>query len=76
MNLDPLRHPPYLDRRLDRWKIVLLLCLLIVLLLGALFWSESIPSVLVPQHVLAVFRSISSYVEASDFCLSTIIVLL
>ncbi len=41
MNLDPSRRPPYLDRRLDRWKLALLLCLFIILLLIALFWPDS-----------------------------------
>jgi len=32
------REPPYFDWPLDRWKLLVLLLLFILLLLGALFW--------------------------------------
>lgn len=30
--------PPYVERRLDRYKLIVLSTLFVVLLLGALFW--------------------------------------
>ncbi len=32
------REPPYFDWRLDRWKLLVILVLFVLLLLGALFW--------------------------------------
>ena len=32
------REPPYFDWPLDRWKLLVILLLFILLLLGALFW--------------------------------------
>ncbi|MFN8488097.1 MAG: hypothetical protein U0350_10920 [Caldilineaceae bacterium] len=41
MSRDPTSGPPYMDWRIDRWKLALLFCLLLLLLLLALFWPES-----------------------------------
>lgn len=32
------REPPYFDWRLDRWKLLVILLLFVLLLLGAIFW--------------------------------------
>ncbi|CAN5771575.1 hypothetical protein BH10CHL1_BH10CHL1_24280 [soil metagenome] len=48
MNFDPSRRPPYFERRLDCWKIAVLLCLFILLLLGALFWPDSTWQIMTP----------------------------
>ncbi|MCB0185685.1 MAG: hypothetical protein KDE31_15565 [Caldilineaceae bacterium] len=34
------RERPYFDWPLDRWKLLVLLLLFVLLLLGALFWPE------------------------------------
>ena len=40
MSRDPFSGPPYVDWRLDRWKLALLFCLFLLLLLLALFWPD------------------------------------
>lgn len=35
--------PPYLDPAIDRWKLVVLLALFVVLLVGALTWYGDSP---------------------------------
>jgi hypothetical protein len=41
MSFDPSSKPPFVDWRLDRWKLAFLLLLFILLLVWALFWPES-----------------------------------
>lgn len=41
MSREPSSGPPYVDWRLDRWKLAVLFCLLLILLLLALFGPDS-----------------------------------
>lgn len=34
------RKPPYIEWALDRWKLLLILLLFVLLLVGTLFWPE------------------------------------
>jgi len=36
------REPPYFDWSIDRWKLLFILLLFVLLLLGALFWPADL----------------------------------
>ena len=38
MSYDPFSGPPYIYKRLDRWKVVLAAVLFVLVVAGALFW--------------------------------------